>query len=232
MSMKKILILILLAGCLTVAGCRSGQTEDEKGVEMTINENKTDDSKNPVENLYSLLMEDEAGDKRSVNWDGESATMIDDELDSFDIVDGRSVSEGSKTYTVDMLIECVYPADFEQVDVDENEPDKCHFISKDDEIYVQQISYADEISRFKDDDNYIEIDSLGIREDMLKYFKDYKTFVGIKEINGVKKAGYVLLFESALADRSYKIEVYGLGNMSIITQEALFVMNQFWVLFY
>jgi len=106
------------------------------------------------------------------------------------------------------------------------------FISNDDEIYVQQISYADETSILKEDDNYIEIDSLGIREDRLKYFKDYKTFVGIKEINGKKKAGFVLLFESALADRSYMIEVYGLGNMSIINQEALFVIDHFEVLWY
>ncbi len=230
--MLKVKYLLLLITCLFITGCQSKSVETfNKAVDT---ETTTDavDIVSSTNTFFFLLMQDKAGDKRSVNWDGESASIIDDAFDSFDIEDGRSVSEGSKTYTADMLIECVYPADFEQMNIDEHEPDNCHFSSKDDDIFVQQISYSDELDVFMNDDNYKAIDLIGLREDRLKYLENYKTFVGIKEINGVKKAGYVLLFKSALADRSYKIEVYGLGNMSNINQEALFVMNAFEVLWY
>lgn len=71
-----------------------------------------------------------------------------------------------------------------------------------------------------------------ISEYRAKHFRDYKTYVGVKEIDETKKAGFVLLFEndSEIADRSYKVEVYGMGNMNRIKKVALTVMNSFLVL--
>ena len=46
------------------------------------------------------------------------------------------------------------------------------------------------------------------------------------------KAGYVLIFDSNLDDRDYVIECFGLGNMDVLKEKALYVMNRFEVLFY
>ena len=166
-----------------------------------------------------------------MEWDGKTAKMVKDELDA-DVEDGRYVSEGYNTYTADQLMECDYPIGYEQIDLDEKQPDHCHFINGDREIMIQQISYTDEVDQFEKDENYHIYDGLWLRDDVTEYFKNFKTYVGIKERKGVKKAGYVLLFESNLADRSYKIEVYGIGNMSDIAIDAYFVMNHFDVVWY
>ena len=229
MIKKYVFLLIITAFVLT--GCGSDQKKNEEGdVKITTNKEE-DENMSDTDKLYALLMEDEEWDQKGVEWDGKVARMVKDKLDA-DVEDGRYVSEGYNTYTADQLIECSYPIGYEQIDLDEEQPDHCHFINGDCEIIIQQISYTDEVDQFEKNENYYIYDRVKLRDDITEYFKDFKTYVGIKELKGVKKAGYVLLFKSNLVDRSYKIEVYGLGNMSDIAIDAFFVMNHFDVVWY
>lgn len=228
--MKTKYLLVMVVSTLLLTGCTSGQ-KGLKGDVISVTEDKSVKSDNQLEELYKLLQEDKSGDKKCVKWDGNRASTEEDELDSNDIVDGRSFSSGTKSYRVEKLIECYYPNDYEQVDIDEEYPDNCHFTNGSRDIFVSQIQYSDEIAQFDNDENYRE-EIINLREDRTKYFKNFKTYIGLKEIDGTKKAGFVLLFESDLADRSYKIEVYGLGNVNSIKAEAISVMNKFDVLWY
>ncbi len=233
--MKRLLTLLICVvigttGCLT----NINNEKDEKAMINNGMTEKSDENKemSAITSLYSLLKESKKGDGKSVYWDGKEAAISEDNLDLDNILDGRSVSEGIEKYTADKLIECNYLIGFTQVDIAESHPDCCHFVNGKDEILINRVNYVEEVAHIDEDDNYMEIDFMGIRENRMKYFKNYKTYLGISELSGEKKAGFTLVFESELADRSYKIEVYGIGNMSELKSEALEVMNGFDVLFY
>lgn len=234
--MKRLLILVM---CIVISttGCLTGQNNDEEEKNMMNNGkaetyNEENKEMSDVARLYSFLIENKKGDGKSVFWDGKEAVLKEDNLDFDNIVDGRSVSEGPEKYTVDKLIECTYPVGFELVEIDEARPDCCRLTKGKNEIIVSRVDYEEEINQIDEDQRYIEIDFMGIQENRIKYFKNFKTYIGICELSGEEKAGYILVFESKLADRSYKIEVYGIGNMSELKSEALEVMNGFDVLFY
>lgn len=229
MAMTRNLLVLSSVVALTT-GCTSKQEEPAKP--QVVDDKKNEDSSDPLATLYGMIQEDAAGDGKSVIWDGESAVTEDDAQDAAGVDDGGYGFETFDSYVADQLIECVYPTGFEQVSVDAAQPDKCHFAKDDDELFVSPVDYEAETALYDGDDNYIEIDNMGLREDTTKYFTNYKTYFGMKELGGVTKAGYVLIFESNLADRSYKVEVYGLNNMSAVKVEALEIMNQFEVLFY
>ena len=106
-----------------------------------------------------------------------------------------------------------------------NEKDK-------EEIFIERINYSETVKAFDNNPNYVEIDGTQLSEHQTKYFKSYKLYSGIKEMNAEKKAGFVLVFDSELDERAYMIEVYGQGNMNLLRIKAFFVMNNLEVLFY
>lgn len=230
------IIVVVLAFTLTIEGCSLIIDNSLKGdnIPMEVTKGTEVSKDNFIDTFFKLMDEDKVGDKKSVYWDGNAATMVDDEFDDPDIVDFPMLIKGSKNYRVDKLIECIYPETFELVDIDSDQLDKCHFIDEEHEleIFIQQIDYGHEVKSCDSNLDYKKTDKSILADYQTCYFKKYKLYIGIKEINEIKKAGYVLLFESDLADRSYMIEVYGLGDMEVIKENALFVMNGFHVLWH
>ncbi|MBR6404060.1 MAG: hypothetical protein IKS48_11805 [Eubacterium sp.] len=252
---KRICSSLVLLMCLSVmTGCEFGEfkarsTEDdtsdivyEYSTEDTTEDTSQDvlivdatnnnaSSNSQLDYLYNLLEQDQDNDGKAVEWDGDSAKIIDDELDQPDIDDGRAGEYASYDYKVDKLIRCSYREGFTLDEVDESEPDKCHFTDGNIEIFVTPIDYASEESSFSNDVNYKEM-QLNLKDDVTKYYETHKSFFGLKDIDGTTKAGYVLIFKSNLADRSYKIEVYGTGNMTDVAIVAYAFINEFDVDFY
>ncbi len=229
---KKMIPVILLS--LALAGCTSNTSDPEAGgyEDTSSPAAGSYEDMSDAEKLQALLEEDEDNDRKAVYWDGTDSSSEEDEEDDPEISDGRSGPGTYQTYLAEQLIECIYPEEYEQINQDPDQPDSCHFVKGDTEIFVSPISYTEEKAGLEEDENYVETDSFRPSENATKYFENYATFVGIREIDGVKKAGFVLILESNLAQRSYKIETYGLGNMTEIAMAEVFVVNGFDVKFY
>lgn len=193
-------------------------------------EERTDNMSNDVVKTFlDMMLEDEINDERSVVWSGSEASFVDDEMDSADISDGRNVMPALATYRVDMLIECSYPENYTLV---ESHDDILHMSDDDKVIYIAPVDYEKGVELYDNSSSYVEYTTRKLNSYQTEYFKNYKLYTGIKEINGKLLAGYVLVFDSALAERAYAIEVYGTGNMEDIRRDAFCVMNKFEVLFY
>jgi len=235
--MKKNGIIVMMVLLLT--GCGQGHlnqeinnreevvmTEDkqmEEEMQNTPQEQNTAQKQNAAEELNSLLQDVETLDGKTLMWDGEKAAIVED----------PNTSEGEsciQDYEAEGLISFSYPEDYQQVEKDEQNPDHCHFSGSDTEILTEQIDYEEEVGQFDADENFRACDKLWIREDRKSRFKNHKTYIGVREFDGVKKAGFVFLFESASTDRSYKIEVYGLGDVLEVRLVAYGVVNTFSVL--
>lgn len=233
--MIKRLVIILLGIVLIANGCVTGQKDNTGDQNLTIEQvvdyDKDIENKKPAEILCSLINEDKKGDKKSVYWDGTSAKIRENNDDANDRDDGKYI-EAIKPYKAEDLIAFNYPMGLEQVDIIDDQPDICHFTGKNVDIFICPIDYEEESERLDESVNYSVLESMGIREDTLYFFKDYKTYVGIKKLNESEEAGFALLFinDSEIANRSYKVEVYGMGNMDYVKEVALTVMNSFRVL--
>lgn len=209
--------------------------EVEGGKEMNRNESlseeMTNNEKSTSEQIYKMIQN--SSENEAVIWDGINVGTVEKDVvggEDGGYLDFSRVSH----YIADNLIMFDYPSTFKQVDVDETHPDSCHFIKDDAEFFVSRVDYLEDSSEFDKDENYIEIDLKGLKEGTTKYYKNYKTYFGTKDIDGKKKAGYVLILEnkSELARRDYRIEVYGLGELDYVTILALTVMNGFSVIWY
>lgn len=247
-SMVKRIIIAIACVILTTVGCMSNQEElkdsfvmnnnefGDAGELIKSNENQKSDifkEGNLVDQINELIKSDRMGDKKEVYWDGTSATLIEDELDQQGIQDGQII-ESLDMFLADELIVFQYPHNYIQTDADDSNPDKCHLLKGDSDIYVSRVDYLNEKALLDSDENYIETDTLVLREDCTSQYKQHNIYLGTKELNGVNKVGYVLIFENdnELAPRNYKVEVYGLGSLSYIRKLALTVMNSFSVIWY
>ncbi len=221
-SMKKRILTVLVCVALATVGCASNPEE----VKDSFNGK-------PVEQINELLKSDKLGDKKEVYWDGTSATLTDDEFDQQGIQDGQ-VIESLDMFIADELIVFQYPHSYIQTDSDDSNPDKCHLSKGDSDIFVSRIDYLNEKALLDSDENYIETDTLVLQEDIADQYKQHNIYIGTKELNGVNKVGYVLIFENdnELAPRNYKVEVYGQGSLSYIRELAATVMNSFSVIWY
>lgn len=247
--MKKLCALTLIF-VLALTGCSNGNNEKDKETgnmsntitrkeiteikdENMVTETTGAQSKEDArKEFFELVTNAKAGDKKAVYWDGSKASVVDDEMNSFDIDDGRNVSENPQTYREEMLIEVKYPEDFKQVDINPEELDNCHFTDGDCEIIVKQIDYEEMATAIENNDDYMQTDLVHIQDYRSKYFDKYMLCVGLKDFDGITKAGFTLIFKSALDERSYIVEVYGLGNINIISDVSALVMNSIDVLWY
>lgn len=231
--MKKFFLTLLLA-CV-FCGCTANIENNPEGDKMSVTESVLNEpNDDQIANFLKLMKDDKIGDGSTVRWDNGIALSAEDELDSIEMNDGYVGVTESKIYKSDLCISCVYPSEFTLEPVDESVPGKLHLINEknNEEIFVEQINYYETIERLDNDSNYLEINQFMLSEHQTKYFKDYKLYTGIKEFDAVKKAGFVLVFDSDLDDRAYIIEVYGQGSMNLLWIKACFVMNRFDVLFY
>lgn len=217
---KKILIVIIMCFMLTACAGRKDGTMN-KDTELS-----------QIENFHKLMNEDAGGDRKGVFWDGESASVVDDELDQSDIDDGRNVFTGATTVKLPLNFEYSYPNELEDVTVVNDDAKDYHVNAKDYDIRIELVDYNNAVEKMAVNDNYIEIDKSALSANQTKYFDDYHLYRGIVNTANGDYAGYVLLFESNLADRQYKISCSGLGLVERIRMTAFYIMNHFEVLFY
>ena len=236
---KSIIILTIIVSALMLAACHESNSIHDKSIEddMTtttevINDEKDLKGMTPVEILNKYLNEDQLKDEKSVYWNGASAEIKVNENDKDRTgMDDGQIIEAVEHYRAKELISFRYPVGYE-LNVIDDRSDKCHLVGDDTEIFISPIDYEEEVKKIDEDENYVVTESLVISEDRLETYKNYKTYVGIKEINDTKKGGFVLLFEngSENAHRSYRVEVYGIGNMDYVKVVAGTVINHFRVL--
>lgn len=206
------IILLTIAFSSTVTGCGDNEVS----------------SSNDITTAYFKFIEkDEVGDKKSIYFDGNKVSLIDDELDSLDVLDGRGYGAERNTYTVEDLISFEYPLDFTENSTEEE--NSYHFINKERnaEILVSQIDYNEAVEELNSNSDFKEkTNCVYLADHNTEYFKQYKLYTGIQN----NKIGFILVFESSLKDVSYMIEVYDIGNLENIKQTAALVMNSFEVL--
>lgn len=217
---KEILIVIIM--CFMLTAC-SGREDG------TMNKNT---ERSHIENFHQLMKEDVAGDGKGVYWDGESASVIDDELDQSDIDDGRNVFTDATTVKLPLIFEYSYPNELEDVTVVNDDAKDYHVTAKDYDIRIELVDYNNAVEKMAENDNFTEIDKSALSANQTKYFDDYYLYRGIVNTANGDYAGYVLLFESNLDDRQYKITCSGLGLVERIRMTAFYIMNHFEVLFY
>ena len=229
--MKKRWYLIVLAALMLVA-CDSNKSEKNKEGNENMKEiEKSTKNGNEWENFYQLLKEDKEGDKKSIYWDGNTASIIDDEFDSFDISDGRGEITGTKTVTVPGVFELYYPDNLEDIVTVSDKENSYHLTGKNLDIQVQEIDFKSEQKKLEEKTDYKKIKSDILSEHQRKYFKDFELYVGIADTDNGAYAGYTLLFESSLNDKAYSLSVLGIGNLEEIKMNALYIMNHFEVIF-
>lgn len=230
--MKRIILIAVLI-CFTITACASNKEENGKmtnqDTELEISSNN---EQNNIENYHRLMEEDVTGDGMSVYWDGKAASVVEDQFDQNDIEDGRSVINGATSVKLPLLFEYSYPNHLEDVTVVSDNAENYHVKAKDYDIRFELVDYKNAVEELKQNNNLREIDKSNLSENQTKYFKDYHLYQGIINTQSGDYAGYVLVFESNLDDRQYKISCSGLGLIENIKITAFYIMNHFEVLFY
>lgn len=191
-----------------------------------------EESDNVTATFFSLVEADQQGDEKSVYWDGKKASVIDDEFDSAQIDDGRTLGEGYETAGVPDMFSFQYPNDMKLAEIKSESAEEYCLEAENLEILVRQIDFEKETEAMKNNTNYQMIATEFFPEYVTKYFEQYQLYIGFTDTQNARYAGYTLLFQSNLADRSYQITVAGIGNMEEIRLRALYIMDHFEVLFY
>lgn len=232
--MKKLYMVIMLIFILVISACGSEEGGNQKTMKEKENVNITEqeESISPAQHLNVLIKEEEDGDGESVFWDGEKAFVKNDPYDEKDIDDGRFVIEGKKTVLMPQVYQLEYPDSLQNDIVEKDSEEYCHITAEDFDICIELIDYEDR-KKVLDNNHNCEI----VKEEILsknqtKYFKRYEVYSGIIDADGKNYAGFILIFESELADRSYQITCSGIGYMKDIQKNAIYIMNHFDVLFY
>ena len=218
---KKILIAIIMCFMLTACAGKeegNGTMNSDTGLEAT-----KDIELTHIENFHKLTKEDIIGDRKGVYWDGESASVVEDELDQSDIDDGRNVFSGATTVKLPLIFEYSYPNDLEDVTVVNDDAKDYHVTAKDYDIRIELVDYNSAVEKMAENDNFIEIDKSALSVNQTKYFDDYHLYRGIVNTEQGDYAGYVLIFESNLDDRQYKITCSGLGLVERIRMTAFYI---------
>lgn len=222
--MRKIWILISLLLSVSLTGCNdfaksnSGRNQNMANMEESIN---------ALEQFYKLVEEDKTGDKKSVYWDGKSASMVEDEFDSLDISDGRGGITGTERTGIPDVFELYYPDSIENVVLTSDSEEDYHLTTDVVDIRIQLVDFHSKQEELKEDSSYKEIDGGILSKHQTKYFENYKLYVGLIKTGEETYAGYTLLFQSNLNDKSYMISVAGIGNLEDIKINALYIMNHF-----
>ncbi len=218
-----ITILIGILAVLSITACAPGEPGESQAPE------------DPLDQLIRHLEKDKSGDKKTVYWDGEKAYIEDDPEDDPDIV--YSYEELHDQYNADKLYEFEYPHGWVIADTDEEDPGYCHLYDPDNEntvheAFVSPVNYEDAIDMMNSDPDYRATDDFRIADFQVKYLEEYQAYIGLKDFDGVKKVGFVLIFKSSLKeDTAYRVECYGLGEVLSVRRDLKIMIDHFDVTF-
>ena len=202
--------LLIMSLCISLSGCVPAQKVSADG------EVKNMDA--AVANFFELMDKDKPNNEQSVFWDGTEARMIDDDQDSKDVDDGRYY-RGCVYLEKELWSTNIYGMEGRQ----EVENTEKHVLFKGAswQFEVTMIDNFDEgVAKLESEDN-LRLCSEDIGE---------KTFLGIRDINGRRYAGYATIKDD-LFGHVYEISYFGTGNMEDIGVMASQVKNQFTINF-
>ena len=229
---KKIIAIFTLLTLVLVAGCSNNFISDRKK-----NNPPPDPPKPTIEDknlsILEAISQDKEFDGKGIMWDGDKVKIIDDELDSKDIVDGRSgpfalervetklgvtLTIFNTPYNSNLFDSEHYPA----TDTEEE-----YMVETPERYLSVRISNSDSYSRLEDeltkDTELVEVYEKGISQ------RDYRIFTGkIKTPNNKDMIGFILITPDV--DRSvFCIKYAGFGNYSDIQVEGYGFMSSYFI---
>ena len=207
--MKKIInSLIVFALCLGLMGCATANNSRESM--------EKDKMENAVEKFQEMMDKDKTGDKKSVYWDGETASMVADEYDNDEISDGRYMRGCVYLEKELWSINIAGMEDREEIINEET-----HVLFKGENwrfevtLTNKQEEFDATVEKLKNDNNLkLIIEEVGSN-----------VFRGIKEVDGKYYAGYDMTIND-YCGHYYEVSYFGLGNMGDIEAMASQLKNQ------
>ncbi len=167
-------------------------------------------------------------------WDGNKVTIINDSLDSEEILDGRSGPYPHERTETKLGILLEYPItgynrelfDTEKYPATDSENE---YIAETPERYLLIQKSSPESYSQLEDELSANTDLMEVQEKVIRTQRNYKLFAGsIKTIGGKNMIGYILITPDM--DQSvYCIKYAGLGNFSDIEVESFGIMNDFFI---
>jgi hypothetical protein len=232
MGIYKFLIPLIICISLTACGISDDarRPDETKRPAETVSENEND----PVD-VFQAIAEDKEFDGKSLIWDGEKAQIVDDELDSRDVLDGRYGEFELVTLETGIGFDLVLPKTSHNSDLfmsSEYPP-----VDTDDEFSIETQdrflslkkegagTFDQKAAELSSGGGLMESDSSAIKSET-----GHKLFTGIiKTTSGENMAGFLLLINGE--DSVYTFRYAGLGNYSDIRVEAFSairrLLNQF-----
>ena len=203
--MKKQLLIIIILAVIAMGGAFLTAWIDMGGRKMSIAEG--------YEIFQKLMRENSSFDGHSVSWDGKSASLIEDELDTEEMSGSRYAYWDTNLYVSGDKMWSFYYIDLKNKSNIKAEDDAFTLSSDKEYIKVQKAGFeeAKEIleksgSMFPVNDEKFE--SIAQRSG----FNSFVCACGLKNVNDKTYAGYTASFVSKYGD-SYKVEYFGMGNM-------------------
>ena len=155
-------------------------------------------------------------DGHSVFWNGKSASLIEDELDSEKTAGDRYSYWNTKLYVSGDKMWSFYYIDLKDDPETIIQNDSFTLISDKEYIKAQKADYKEECSLLEQSEYMISFDDEALNTIASQSgFQSFRCAYGLKTIEKVTYAGYTAVITSKYGD-SYKIDYYGIGNMENI----------------
>ena len=204
-------ILIFLLTCLfSLRGINMVTAElfSLRGINMVTAETFND--------FQKFIEADSSFDGHSVFWNGSSASLIEDELDSEKTARDRYSYWNTKLYVSEDKMWSFYYIDLKNDPKTIIRSDSITLLSDKEYIEAQKADFKKESMLLEKSEYMVPfndeaLDAIASHSG----FQSFKCAYGLKTIKDVTYAGYTAVFTSKYGD-SYKIDCYGIGNMENI----------------
>lgn len=166
-------------------------------------------------------------DEHSVFWNGESASIIEDELDTKETAGDRYSYWNTKLYVSGDKMWSFYYIDLKDDPETIVQDDSFTLISDIEYIKAQKADFKEEClileeSEYMNSFDDETLDNIASRSE----FQSFRYAYGLKTIEDITYAGYTAVFTSKYGD-SYKIDYYGIGNMENIKTCFMEILTSF-----
>lgn len=202
-QIRGILIVVL---CTLITGCAHNTTKIEQS---------------EIDKFQNLMANDKIGDLQSVYWDGAQASLVDDELDNTEILDGDNGAYTLNTVeTGSWSIEIPSNIEYKQGNLNKNH---CKLIGDDWWLEINPYDYGESSSKLDKDS------SISLLESEYNDWKQRILYRSILEKDSKYYAGYTLILKQE--NKTYKVDYYGIGNMRKLSSNALTILKSFKIKF-
>lgn len=212
MRMRCLAVLAILVFDLLISGCRSMEME-----ELSMDYKA-------VEQFQKLMDEDQAGDKKSVEWDGTEACVIEDPMDDNNILDGRGGFQPFKDIVKDEWRVKTDVLAEESVVCDTGQ----HFRAEGEDWYLEilQADFAKADQELKQDSMMKDVTETELSQNIKKGNLKANLYRGLRTVKEGELAGYVLIAEDYFS-HTYQLSYFGTGNMGVVKDKAMRLFGSF-----